>query len=57
MIEAVNRVKPDLLWVGMTAPKQEKWAYTHYDELDVRGHIGAIGAVFDFFAGYRKAGS
>ena len=51
MIAAVNRVKPDLLWVGMTAPKQEKWAYTHYDELDVRGHIGTIGAVFDFFAG------
>ena len=29
MIEAVNRVTPDLLWVGMTAPKQEKWAYAH----------------------------
>lgn len=51
MIDAVNRVNPDLLWVGMTAPKQEKWAYTHYDELDVKGHIGTIGAVFDFFAG------
>lgn len=51
MIDAVNRVKPDLLWVGMTAPKQEKWAYTHYEELDVKGHIGTIGAVFDFFAG------
>lgn len=54
MIEAVNRVKPDLLWVGMTAPKQEKWAYTHYAELDVKGHIGTIGAVFDFFAGTVK---
>lgn len=51
MIDAVNRVGPDLLWVGMTAPKQEKWTYTHYDELDVKGHIGTIGAVFDFFAG------
>lgn len=54
MIETVNRVKPDLLWVGMTAPKQEKWAYTHYAELDVKGHIGTIGAVFDFFAGTVK---
>lgn len=54
MIEAVNRVKPDLLWVGMTAPKQEKWAYTHYAELDVKGHIGTIGAVFEFFAGTVK---
>ena len=50
MIEAVNRVNPDLLWVGMTAPKQEKWAYTHLKELNVNGTIGTIGAVFDFFA-------
>ena len=51
MIKAVNRAKPDLLWVGMTAPKQEKWAYAHLKELDVNGPIGTIGAVFDFFAG------
>ena len=54
MIEAVNRAKPDLLWVGMTAPKQEKWAYSHLPELDVKGHIGTIGAVFDFYAGTVK---
>ena len=51
MIEAVNRVTPDLLWVGMTAPKQEKWAYRHWNELDIHCHCGTIGAVFDFFAG------
>ena len=51
MIDAVNLVKPDLLWIGMTAPKQEKWAYAHYDKLNVKGHIGTIGAVFDFYAG------
>lgn len=50
MIDAVNRVNPDLLWIGMTAPKQEKWAYTHLEELNVNGPIGTIGAVFDFFA-------
>ena len=27
IIEAINRANPDLLWIGMTAPKQEKWAY------------------------------
>ena len=27
MIKAINDVKPDLLWIGMTAPKQEKWTY------------------------------
>lgn len=54
MIEAVNRVNPHLLWIGMTAPKQEKWAYAHFDKLEVNGHIGTIGAVFDFFAGNIK---
>jgi N-acetylglucosaminyldiphosphoundecaprenol N-acetyl-beta-D-mannosaminyltransferase len=51
MVDAVNAAAPDLLWVGMTAPKQEKWLDDHWAELDVRGHAGAIGAVFDFFAG------
>lgn len=54
MISAINRSNPDLLWIGMTAPKQEKWAYTHLDCLDVHCHIGTIGAVFDFFAGTVK---
>lgn len=51
IIEAINRAAPDLLWIGMTAPKQEKWAYAHWDELDIHCHCGTIGAVFDFFAG------
>ena len=51
MVDAVNAASPDLLWVGMTAPKQEKWLHDHWSELDIHGHAGAIGAVFDFFAG------
>ena len=54
MISPINYSNPDLLWIGMTAPKQEKWAYTHLDRLDVHCHIGTIGAVFDFFAGTVK---
>ncbi len=54
MIEAVNRANPDLLWIGMTAPKQEKWAYAHWDELEIHCHCGTIGAVFDFYAGTVK---
>lgn len=50
MVAAVNRVRPDLLWVGMTAPKQEKWIARHRDRLEVK-FIGPIGAVFDFYAG------
>lgn len=53
MIELINEAKPDVLWVGMTAPKQEKWIYEHKDKLDVK-FMGAIGAVFDFYAGTIK---
>ena len=51
IIEAINAVNPDLLWIGMTAPKQEKWTYSHWNELNIHCHVGTIGAVFDFFAG------
>lgn len=51
IISAINVAHPDLLWIGMTAPKQEKWTYTHWAELDIDCHVGTVGAVFDFFAG------
>ena len=51
IIDAINAANPDLLWIGMTAPKQEKWTYSHWDALNIRCHVGTIGAVFDFFAG------
>jgi N-acetylglucosaminyldiphosphoundecaprenol N-acetyl-beta-D-mannosaminyltransferase len=50
MILAVNNFNPDVLFVGMTAPKQEKWIYQHKAELHAKA-ICAIGAVFDFYAG------
>ena len=50
MIAVVNQAAPDVLWVGMTAPKQEKWILENLPELNVR-FAGAIGAVFDFYAG------
>ena len=56
IIEAINKANPDLLWIGMTAPKQEKWTYSHWNELNIHCHVGTIGAVFDFFAGtYKRA--
>ena len=51
IIDAINAANPDLLWSGMTAPKQEKWTYSHWNELNIHCHVGTIGAVFDFFAG------
>ena len=51
IIKAINEANPDLLWIGMTAPKQEKWTYQHWNELNIHCHVGTIGAVFDFYAG------
>lgn len=54
IVTAINEANPDLLWIGMTAPKQEKWAYSHWNELQIHCHCGTIGAVFDFYAGTVK---
>jgi N-acetylglucosaminyldiphosphoundecaprenol N-acetyl-beta-D-mannosaminyltransferase len=55
MVRVINDAKPDVLWVGMTAPKQEKWVEANRRQLNVPV-IGSIGAVFDFYAGtYSRA--
>ena len=53
MIQEVNSIKPDILFVGMTAPKQEKWVAEFKNELNAT-IITSIGAVFDFYAGTVK---
>lgn len=53
MIEKINLFKPDVLFVGMTAPKQEKWANDQKEKINVK-MICSIGAVFDFYAGTIK---
>lgn len=53
IVMRINDSRPTVLWVSMTAPKQEKWIYEHADRLDT-DIIGAIGAAFDFFAGTKK---
>ena len=50
IIEKVNAFKPDVLFVGMTAPKQEKWLHAFKERLDFK-IAASIGAVFDFYAG------
>ncbi len=49
IINAINHFKPDILFVGMTAPKQEKWVYENQSKIDAK-IICSIGAVFDFYA-------
>lgn len=54
MTKAINDANPDLLWIGMSAPKQEKWLAQNWDKLHIHCHAGSIGAVFSFFAGTEK---
>jgi N-acetylglucosaminyldiphosphoundecaprenol N-acetyl-beta-D-mannosaminyltransferase len=53
MIEAINEFEPDVLFVGMTAPKQEKWVHLNNKQINTKV-ICSIGAVFDFYAGTVK---
>lgn len=51
IVEAINAFAPDVVMVGMTAPKQEKWVWTHVEQLKGVKVVANIGAVFDFFSG------
>lgn len=56
MCKKVNLITPNVLFVGMTAPKQEKWVHEFRGNLDA-DIICSIGAVFDFYAGNIKRSS
>ena len=53
LVEAVNRARPDALFVAMTAPKQELWLSRYLRHLEV-GFAMGVGAAFDFLAGNRR---
>lgn len=50
LVERINAARPDILWIGLSTPKQERWMASHLDKLDVPVMIG-VGAAFDFLAG------
>ena len=56
MIDAVNSQHPDVLFIGLAAPKQEKWVFINKSLLRVN-LICSVGAVFDYYAGTVKRGS
>ena len=49
----INDFRPDVLFVGMTAPKQEKWVQQYKGAINAR-LICSIGGAFDFYAGTKK---
>lgn len=53
MIAHINQSKPDILWVGLGSPKQERWMAEHIGALDAPVIIG-VGAAFDLHAGIKK---
>lgn len=48
VIERINETKPDFVWVGLGAPKQEKWMAAHQGKID--GLMLGVGAGFDYYA-------
>jgi N-acetylglucosaminyldiphosphoundecaprenol N-acetyl-beta-D-mannosaminyltransferase len=50
LVQQINDARPDVLWVGIGVPKQEKWMARMRDRLDVPVMCG-VGAAFDFHAG------
>lgn len=49
IVARINEVEPDFVWVGLGAPKQEKWMAAHQGK--VCGLMVGVGAGFDYFAG------
>jgi N-acetylglucosaminyldiphosphoundecaprenol N-acetyl-beta-D-mannosaminyltransferase len=50
IVNTINAARPDIVWVGLSTPKQERWLAAHAASLQVSALIG-VGAAFDFLAG------
>ena len=46
----IQSAAPDVLWEGLSTPKQEKWMWAFHDKVDVPVMVG-VGAAFDFHTG------
>lgn len=53
IVDYINSAKPDIVWVGISTPKQERWMSEHRRRLDAPVLIG-VGAAFDFHAGLSR---
>ena len=52
IITQINEASPDFVWVGLGAPKQEKWMAAHQGKIE--GFMVGVGAAFDYFVGNIK---
>jgi N-acetylglucosaminyldiphosphoundecaprenol N-acetyl-beta-D-mannosaminyltransferase len=53
LVAEINSARPDYVWVGLGAPKQDLWVAAHRDLLEASALL-AVGAAFDFHAGTRR---
>ena len=52
-VARINELAPDIVWVGLSAPKQEFWMASHIGRLNAPVLVG-VGAAFDFLAGTKS---
>lgn len=53
IVRMINKATPDIVWIGLGAPKQERWMAAHVGRLMAPVLIG-VGAAFDFHVGRKK---
>ncbi len=53
MISVINNARSDIVWIGLSTPKQEIWMSRYSEKLNPTVLIG-VGAAFDFHAGLKK---
>jgi N-acetylglucosaminyldiphosphoundecaprenol N-acetyl-beta-D-mannosaminyltransferase len=50
VVESINAARPDIVWVGLSTPKQERWMAAHLGRINAPVLMG-VGAAFDFLSG------
>jgi N-acetylglucosaminyldiphosphoundecaprenol N-acetyl-beta-D-mannosaminyltransferase len=53
VVAAINEARPDIVWVGLSTPKQEFWMANHLGRIEAPVMVG-VGAAFDFVAGTKR---
>ena len=53
LVQRINESKADVVWVGLSTPKQERWMHAHVARLTAPALVG-VGAAFDFHAGMKR---
>ncbi len=53
LVARINAARPDIVWVGLSTPKQERWMAAHRPALSASALIG-VGAAFDFLSGLKR---